>query len=57
MGDRVAVASSGTIRRSNRCTECGSLLLYAVDQDELVRESFCGNHGCPAFLTTVEHEE
>lgn len=55
--DQVAVATGGTIDRADRCGTCGRLLFYAVDQDELVQESFCGNSECSAFLITVEHKE
>ena len=55
--DELAVAVGGTIERDDRCVTCDRLLLYAVDQDELVRESFCSNRNCARFLLTVSHEE
>ncbi len=55
--ERLEVAHSGTITRGDLCAKCKSPLLFAIDEHELVRESFCGNRGCLAFLVTVAHEE
>ena len=48
------VATSGTIDRDDRCVGCGEPMLYAVDELESVRATFCGNDECHLFLVEVK---
>ena len=53
MSDRVEVATSGMVKRNDRCSHCLRPMLYRVDTEGKVRKSFCGNSECHMFLVEI----
>ena len=53
-GDHVEVATSGTVARHDRCWACQHPMLYRVDGEGHVTESFCGNPDCHMFVVEIE---
>lgn len=51
------VATSGSVRRTDKCGYCETPLYYRVDDAEHITESFCPNAMCQAFLLSIREPE
>ena len=52
--DSLEVATGGSINRNEHCCECSKTMLYRVDFEGRVTESFCGNADCHLFLVEIQ---